>query len=123
MKNVLWSSRHDLGASQSSAVRKILGDELSYDYKTVTWANSDSEEDDNAENAYIWVELAAQYDVVVGIFPPTALVGLWLARDEADDGNPDFEAVRRLKILTPIARVYYTFDKVKKFDFLRMQEI
>lgn len=126
-KKVLWCSKHELGDEQSEAVKHMVcksGEDAIYDYRLVVWSSSKSEEDDNAENAYTWVELAAQYDAVVGVFPPSALVGLWLARDEADCGNEDFQGVRRLKILTPIANVYYTFAKTRKeFEFLRMQEL
>lgn len=98
----------------------------------VMWANSRSEEADNEANSRKWAELAQIYDMVVGVFPPVALVGLVTARGIAagDDGNEEadflYSAVRDLKVLTPVSETGTLTlpdgSKKKSFRFLRWQE-
>lgn len=113
-----------MGDPQKADLLHLFHDEgdFTFEDSIVIWESTESEEDDNASNAYLWVELAAKFDVVCGIFPPSALVALWLARDEADDGNEDFKRVRNLRVFTPISEVTSKFGE-KKFRYLRMQEL
>ena len=125
MKSVLWASRHDIGEEQRADLLHILkedGSSIVLEDSVIIWESTESEEDDNASNAYLWMELASKFDAICGIFPPSALIALWIARDEADQGNVEFECVRRLRVFTPISEVTTRFSE-KKFRYLRMQEI
>lgn len=130
-KRILWLSRHGCSEEQKILLlSSVGGDDL--DVSQVMWANSRSEEADNEANSRKWAELAKRYDMVVGIFPPVALVGLVTARGIAagDDGNEEadflYSAVRDLKVLTPVSETGTLTlpdgSKKKSFRFLRWQE-
>lgn len=120
---VLFAGRVPVTESQIDALKRIIGD-FEYEEKFVLWHTSPDEAEDNRENADKWVEIAKLCDVVVGILPPTALISLLYARDEADNnGDDDMEYVRDLRVFTPISSVTYTIDRKKQFEFLRLQEI
>ena len=126
-KSVLWASRHDIGEAQRRDLLRLLSSSEGESYmvledSVIIWESTESEEDDNASNAYMWMELASKFDAVCGVFPPSSLIALWIARDEADQGNTDFECVRKLRVFTPISEVTTRFSE-KKFRYLRMQEI
>ena len=133
-KRILWLSRHGITDEQKILLfTTVGGGNAEVNVGQVMWANSRSEEADNEANAQKWAELARKHDVVVGIFPPVAIVGLVTARgiasgDEAESGESDcsFSAVRELRVLTPVSETGTLTlpdgSKKKSFRFLRWQE-
>jgi hypothetical protein len=132
-KRILWLSRHGCSEEQRILLVSSVGGEADFNVSQVMWRNSSSEEADNEANARKWAELASKYDIVVGIFPPVALVGLVTARgiasgDEASSEEADcsFSAVRELRVLTPVSETGTLTlpdgSKKKSFRFLRWQE-
>ena len=133
-KRILWLSRHGITDEQKILlVTTVGGGNAEVKVGQVMWRNSSSEEADNEANARKWAELASRYDIVVGIFPPVALVGLVTARgissgDEAEGEEADcsFSAIRELRVLTPVSETGTLTlpdgSKKKSFRFLRWQE-
>ena len=90
------------------------------------WQVSEDEEADNQHNAEMWKDISKEADIIAGVFPPPAIVGLIMARGEADDGNEEFSDVRRIEVLTPVSRVSQTMEngrRENRFTFLRWQRI
>lgn len=131
-KRILWLSRHGITDEQKILlVTTVGGGNAELEVGQVMWANSLSEEADNEANSKKWAELASKYDIVVGIFPPVALVGLVTARgiasgDESEEADCSFSAVRELRVLTPVSETGTLTlpdgSKKKSFRFLRWQE-
>lgn len=130
-KRILWLSRHGCLEEQKILLLAYIGGEADFSVSQVMWANSRSEEADNEANSKKWAELASKYDIVVGIFPPVALVGLVTARgiasgDESEEADCSFSAVRELRVLTPVSETGTLTlpdgSKKKSFRFLRWQE-
>lgn len=133
-KRILWLSRHGITDEQKILlVTTVGGGNAELKVGQVMWRNSSSEEADNEANARKWAELASRYDIVVGIFPPVAIVGLVTARgiasgDEAEgeEAECSFSAVRDMRVLTPVSETGTLTlpdgSKKKSFRFLRWQE-
>ena len=126
---VLWLSRHEMTRIQEARLRELLPEGQREEAEIVcrmhVWQVTDDEASDNEVNARSWLELSRQADVIAGVFPPVAVVGLIMARGEADD-NPDFRDWRESMVVTPISQVNQVLQSGKtcqKFNFLRWQHI
>ena len=126
---VLWLSRHEMTRIQEARLRELLPEGQREEAEIVcrmhVWQVTDDESSDNEVNARSWLELSRQADVIAGVFPPVAIVGLIMARGEADD-NPDFRDWREPMVVTPISQVNQVLQSGKtcqKFNFLRWQHI
>jgi hypothetical protein len=84
---VVWISRHELSAIQADDLARHLGGEYTYTHENILWSASEDAERDKKENRAIWSGLISKYDVIAGVFPPTAL--------EAASGE--------IKLLSPIS--------------------
>lgn len=119
---VLWASKHQMGVAQKRSLFDALPDNCTpvLEERTLIWESSVDEAADNVANISLWEDLARDFDIVCGVFPPSAIIALLMARGEADEeGN---EAMAQLTVFTPIANIA-SFAGTKQFTFLRWQEI
>jgi hypothetical protein len=120
MISVLWLGRRDIGGEQENALKSLLGDDYEISSDMIVWRVSIDESSDNEVNVDTWLKLMEQYDVVCGVFPPSALVSLWMAKGIVDDSG---RACRGLfRVFTPISMVCSAFGQ-REFRFLRWQEL
>lgn len=127
---IVWLSRHDMTREQERSILEWLPDGERGDAEIVcrsqSWQLSGDEETDNEANAVAWLRLSEEADVVVGVFPPVAVVGLLTARGLADDGDGQFKDWRDPVVLTPVSMVSNVMRAGKwgkDFRFLRWQRI
>lgn len=98
---VAWLSRHNMTQEESESLHEYLESEfdgrdeetdtysVEIEYVPVHWKSSDDEFADIEENTQKWKLLMANYNCVVGIFPPVAMEALRTIR-------------RAIPILTPV---------------------
>lgn len=128
---VIWLSRHDMTRTQEARLRLLLPekerDTAEIVYKMQVWQTTADEESDNDVNSKIWLSLAKEADVIVGVFPPAAIVGLLCARSFSDDGDDEFARFwTNPMVLTPISQIESVLrggSVQKQFSFLRWQHI
>lgn len=127
MLRVLWLSRHELMRVQEDRLRAMFPDEeLVINCRMHIWQLTENEADDNEANAKTWLRMSKEADVIVGVFPPIAVVGLVMCRGEADDGNPEYEGWSNPKVLTPISMnssILVGGVARKRFEFYRWQHM
>lgn len=126
---ILWLSRHDLTRAQEERLMRILPEEERDKSEIVcrmhVWQTTEDENADNEANARAWLSLNQEADVIAGIFPPTALVGLIMARGERDDGNPDYQDFKA-EVMTPVSQIGNVLRNgkcEKRMTFLRWQKV
>lgn len=126
---VIWLSRHEMTRIQESRLRELLPEGSRESAEIVcrmhVWQVTGDEASDNEVNSRSWLELSRQADVIAGVFPPVAVVGLIMARGEADE-NPDFRDWSDPMVVTPISQVNQVLQGGKtcqRFNFLRWQHI
>lgn len=128
---VLWLSRHEMTRVQERRLRDILPEEERESAEIIcrmqVWQLTDDEEADNEVNAKAWLKLNEEAEVIAGVFPPVAIVGLLTARGLADDGDDDFARLwGEPMVVTPVSQVGQTLKNgmtQKQFKFLRWQHI
>lgn len=121
---VLWASQHQIGSDQRSALMNIIESRkqkcVHIEERSIIWSSSISEERDNEQNIELWDDIAHDFDIVCGVFPPSAMTALNMARGIADEeGNEQFD---ELLVFTPIANISSIGGR-KVFTFLRWQEV
>ena len=126
---IIWLSRHEMTRIQEKRLRELLPEENRDSAEIVCrmhiWQVTDDEASDNEVNSRSWLELSRQADVIAGVFPPVAVVGLIMARGEADD-NADFKDWSNPMVVTPISQVNQVLQGGKtcqRFNFLRWQHL
>jgi hypothetical protein len=121
MISILWLGRREIGDEQENALKSLLEvDEYEISSNMIVWRVSIDESSDNEVNTDTWLDLMERYDVVCGVFPPSALVALWTAKGIVDDSG---RACRGdFRVFTPISMVCSSFGQ-KEFRFLRWQEL
>lgn len=122
-KSVLWASKHEIGECQTSDLEKIINGRFSIYNKLIYWSSTENEAFDNESNAAKWKDLAEDFDIVCGVFPPSAIIGLFIARAMEDEGKDENLIRSGLKVYTPVSEIKFGIDGKKIFRFLRWQEI
>lgn len=118
---ILFASKHDLDKEMEGSLIGILkpesGETVEIDQRMIIWHSSSDEAKDNDLNTEQWLDIASQYDIICGAFPPSAYIALTIAREEAE------EAGSGIRVFTPIAAVGRGFANLRIYKFLRWQEI
>lgn len=130
MKRILWLSRHDMTRVQKHRLLELLPEEerssAVVSCRMHVWRTSDDEEADNEKNAEAWREMNAEADVIAGVFPPTALTGLLVARGMAENDGEFASEWFDPMVVTPVSQIdtrAVNGKAQKRFLFLRWQRI
>lgn len=118
---ILFASKHDLDKEMEGSLIGILnpesGEKVEIDQRMIIWHSSSDEAEDNDLNTEQWLDIASQYDIICGAFPPSAYIALTMARDEISEAGDG-----EIRVFTPIAAIGRGCTG-RVYKFLRWQEI
>lgn len=77
MKKVVWLSRHEMTEEQKLSLENEIGEHTTTT-ENLLWKASEEFIEDAVANKAKWCKLAAEYDVICGVFPPVAIEALML---------------------------------------------
>lgn len=130
MKRILWLSRHDMTRVQKRRLLELLPEDerasAVVKCRMHVWRISNDEEADNEANAEAWKNMNAEADIIAGVFPPTSLTGLLVAREMAENDGEFASEWFDPMVVTPVSQIdtrAVNGKAQKRFLFLRWQRI